>query len=78
MEFKKVVQIIETRNITAVQHPFSSPEAILKVRKEKTCYFCNKKYSKCKTLGVTTSDKGGKICCDDCAIKFKEGLENEA
>ena len=78
MEFKKVKKTVEVRNITNVKYPFSSPEIVLKRRKEKPCYFCGKKYGKCEFLGITMSDKGSKICCDDCAVKFKRGLKNEA
>jgi len=28
-------------------------------------------------LGITMSDKGSKLCCDDCAKQFESALSNE-
>lgn len=77
MEFRKVKKTVEILNVKHVQHPFSSPEHLMKTGR-KSCYFCNKRYSKCDFAGVVMTDKGSKICCDDCAVKFEKGLENEA
>ncbi len=78
MEWKKVTQQISKRNITVVKYPYSTPESAMRIRKEKGCFFCGKKYSNCEFLGITMSDKGSKICCDDCAKQFESALANEA
>ena len=77
MEWKKVTQTISKRNIINVKYPYSTPESAIRVRKEKGCFFCGKKYSDCEFLGITMSDKGSKICCDDCATQFESALAKE-
>ena len=77
MEWKKVTQHIEKRNITAVRYPYSTPRALIQIRRESECFFCKKKYEDCEFLGITMSDKGNKICCDDCAKSFEGALANE-
>lgn len=78
MEWKKETKTINKRNITQVQYPWSTPEAAIRIRREKGCFFCGKKYSDCKFLGITMSDKGSKLCCDDCAKHFESALANES
>ena len=77
MEWEKVTQHIEKRNITAVKYPYSTPQAAMQIRREKGCFFCGKKYEDCEFLGITMSDKGSKMCCDDCAKSFESVLANE-
>lgn len=77
MKWKRVTENIKSRNIAAVNYPFSKKESILRIRSETTCWFCHKKYEDCEFFGITMSDKGSKICCDDCAIEFKSGLDVE-
>lgn len=77
MKWEKVTQQISKRNITAVLYPYSTPESAIRIRKEKGCFFCKKKYSDCEFLGITMSDKGSKISCDDCAKQFESALANE-
>jgi len=77
MEWTKVTEQISIRNITVVKYPYSNPKSAMRIRKEKSCFFCSKKYSDCEFLGITMSDKGSKLCCDDCAKKFESTLSNE-
>jgi hypothetical protein len=62
--------------IQSVRYPFSSVESALRIRCEKSCTFCGKKYKDCKAIGVAMTDKGSRPCCDDCAERFNRGLEN--
>jgi len=78
MDFVYIREEKKTRRwvIKSVRYPFSSVESALKIRREKSCTFCGKKYKDCKELGVAMTDKGSRPCCDDCAERFKRGLVN--
>ena len=77
MEWERVTKLVEKRNITTVKYPYSTPQAAIRVRREKCCFFCGKKYENCEFLGITMTDKGSKICCDDCAKSFEIATLNE-
>lgn len=77
MDFVKTVTSTFKTKINHVKHPFSNVENILKIRKEKLCWFCRKKFKDCDFIGLAFTDKGNKLCCDECSLKFSETIENE-
>lgn len=76
MEFVKTKTIIDKRNITSLKYPVGSKASILTIRKEKSCWFCGKKYEDSQHFGVVMTNKGSKICCDDCCELFKDSGVN--
>ena len=73
MEFTKTKTTIDKREVTALRYPFSTKESVLRIRKEKTCWFCAKKYEDSEYFGGVMTNKGSKICCDDCCKSFEQG-----
>lgn len=75
MSFVFEKKIIKRFTISGVRYPFATVESALRIRREKSCLFCDKPYKKCKGLGVAMTDKGSRPCCDDCAENFRIRLE---
>lgn len=72
MLFRKTKIKVELRDVISFKYPFASKESVLIVRKEKHCWFCSKKYKNSEFFGVTYTNKGAIICCDDCCKTFEQ------
>jgi hypothetical protein len=75
MKIIKSVTITKEWLIKSIKHPYSNRNSIIDIRTEKNCVFCNKRYFDCDFFGIVMTDKGSKICCDDCCKNIDNQLK---
>lgn len=77
-EIVKTIVLTKRWQIKSMSYPYSERNKIIAIRMERNCIFCSKYYLKCDFFGIVFTDKGSKICCDDCCKNIEsQGLKNE-
>lgn len=74
MIITKTISITKKWEINSIKYPYSNRNSVIDIRTEKSCVFCSKKYFDCDFFGLVFTDKGSKICCDDCCNKIEINL----
>lgn len=79
MEITKTITTTKKWEVKTLKYPYSNRNSIIDIRSEKYCVFCGKHYFKCDFFGIVMTDKGSKICCDDCCKNIEgQGVRNSA